>query len=89
MLMRFFTKMYSELLPDGAKVFMHIGDAEEATTTSTLVRMPDTGVSRVASRGWREFAAAMNMRVDDILAISTLVEDQVLLLRAVYAPNVA
>jgi hypothetical protein len=89
MLMRFFTKMYSELLPDGAKVFMHIGDAEEATATSTLVRMPDTGVSRVASRGWREFAAAMNMRVDDILAISTLVEDQVLLLRAVYAPNVA
>jgi hypothetical protein len=91
MLMRFFTKMYSELLPDGAKVFMHIGDAEEATATSTLVRRPDTGVSRVASRGWREFAAAMNMRVDEvyILAISTLVEDQVLLLRAVYAPNVA
>jgi hypothetical protein len=33
----------------------------------------------------------MNMRVDEvyILAISTLVEDEVLLLRAIYAPNVA
>jgi hypothetical protein len=28
MWVQFFTKTYSELLPDGAKVFMHIGDAE-------------------------------------------------------------
>jgi hypothetical protein len=91
MLMQFFTKMYSEMLCGGAKVFLHIGDDEEATATSTLVRRPDTGVSKVACRGWREFAAAMNMRVDEvyILAISTLVEDEVLLLRAIYAPNVA
>jgi hypothetical protein len=64
---------------------------KEATATSTIVKREDTGISRIASKRWRDFAAAMNMRVDEvyILAISTLVEDQVLLLRAVYAPNVA